>query len=80
LPTLGKRPPLSLSDEGQLNFANNLFASSCDNLHPIIAFGTCSLSCDHSGRFNYGAQHMHGLIDNLINLMLIASLMKRKRL
>jgi hypothetical protein len=23
------------------NFANNLFASSCDNLHPIIAFGTC---------------------------------------
>jgi len=21
------------------NLANNLFASSCDNLHPIIAFG-----------------------------------------
>jgi hypothetical protein len=23
------------------NFANNLFASSCDSLRPIIAFGTC---------------------------------------
>jgi hypothetical protein len=23
------------------NFANNLFASACDNLRPIIAFGTC---------------------------------------
>jgi hypothetical protein len=31
------RTPLTVSYS---NFANNLFASSCDNLRPIIAFGT----------------------------------------
>jgi hypothetical protein len=34
------RTPLTVSYS---NFANNLFASSCDNLRPIIAFGICHM-------------------------------------
>jgi hypothetical protein len=36
--TVHFRTPLTVSYS---NFANNLLASSCDSLRPIIAFGTC---------------------------------------